>query len=312
MHGEVLAVRAPAKINLFLRVTGRRADGYHTLETLMHKVGLFDLLELRRGGEGVHLHCPGADLPEDSGNLVHRAAELFLQTAAQRLGGPLPGVDIALFKNIPVAAGLGGGSSDAAATLKGLNRLFDAGLTEGELAALGLRLGADVPFFVADAPAALAVGIGEILTPVAPLTDCSVLLVNPGFAVSTRWVYQNFALTKNRKATNLKNLQESAVRLNRPGSTVAVKGLPASLHTDLESVTIARFPEIGRLKEELLARGAVAALMSGSGPTVFALFPDRQAAETCRALFARRFTQTFLVHPYAGETRRDTSGNVSR
>ena len=312
MHGEVLAVRAPAKINLFLRVTGRRADGYHTLETLMHKVGLFDLLELRRGGEGVHLHCPGADLPEDSGNLVHRAAELFLQTAAQRLGGPLPGVDIALFKNIPVAAGLGGGSSDAAATLKGLNRLFDAGLTEGELAALGLRLGADVPFFVADAPAALAVGIGEILTPVAPLTDCSVLLVNPGFAVSTRWVYQNFALTKNRKATNLKNLQESAVRLNRPGSTVAVKGLPASLHNDLESVTIARFPEIGRLKEELLARGAVAALMSGSGPTVFALFPDRQAAETCRALFARRLTQNIMVHTYAGETRRDTSGNVSR
>ncbi len=120
MHGEVLAVRAPAKINLFLRVTGRRADGYHTLETLMHKVGLFDLLELRRGGEGVHLHCPGADLPEDSGNLVHRAAELFLQTAAQRLGGPLPGVEITLSKNIPVAAGLGGGSSDAAATLKGL------------------------------------------------------------------------------------------------------------------------------------------------------------------------------------------------
>lgn len=312
MHGEVLAVRAPAKINLFLRVTGRRADGYHTLETLMHKVGLFDLLELRRGGKGVRLCCGGADLPETADNLVHRAAELFLQAATLRAGRPLPGVEIALTKNIPIAAGLGGGSSDAAATLKGLNRLFDAGLTEGELAALGLRLGADVPFFVADAPAALAVGIGEILTPVAPLTDCSVLLVNPGFAVSTRWVYQNFALTKNRKATNLKNLQESAVRLNRPGSTVAVKGLPASLHNDLESVTIARFPEIGRLKEELLARGAVAALMSGSGPTVFALFPDRQAAETCRALFARRFTQTFLVHPYAGETRRDTSGNVSR
>ncbi len=134
-------VRAPAKTNLFLRVTGRRADGYHTLETLMHKVGLFDLLELRRGGEGVHLHCPGADLPEDSGNLVHRAAELFLQTAAQRLGGPLPGVDIALFKNIPVAADPGGGSSDAAATLKGLNRLFDAGLdgrrTRGPRAAPG-------------------------------------------------------------------------------------------------------------------------------------------------------------------------------
>ena len=311
MQAECLSVRAPAKINLFLRVTGRRADGYHTLQTRMQKVGLFDLLEVQRGGEGVRLHCVGADLPENADNLVHRAASLFLETVAQRRGRTLGGVKISLTKNIPIAAGLGGGSSDAAAALKALNSLFETGLTAGELAAMGLELGADVPFFLADTPAALAVGIGEILTPVAPLSGCFVLLVNPGFSVSTRWVYQTFALTKEEKTTIFKNFRESADPAVRLGLSVTVKGLPAALENDLETVTITRYPEIGRIKEELLAHGAVAALMSGSGPTVFALFSDQQAAETCRVLFARRFGQTYLVPPLAGEICWDTSGHVS-
>ena len=311
MQAECLSVRAPAKINLFLRVTGRRADGYHTLQTRMQKVGLFDLLKVQRGGEGVRLHCVGADLPENADNLVHRAASLFLETVAQRRGRTLGGVKISLTKNIPIAAGLGGGSSDAAAALKALNSLFEAGLTAGELAAMGLELGADVPFFLADTPAALAVGIGEILTPVAPLSGCFVLLVNPGFSVSTRWVYQTFALTKEEKTTIFENFRESADPAVRLGLSVTVKGLPAALENDLETVTITRYPEIGRIKEELLAHGAVAALMSGSGPTVFALFSDQQAAETCRVLFARRFGQTYLVPPLAGEICWDTSGHVS-
>ena len=311
MQAECLSVRAPAKINLFLRVTGRRADGYHTLQTRMQKVGLFDLLEVQRGGEGVRLHCVGADLPENAENLVHRAASLFLETVAQRRGRTLGGVKISLTKNIPIAAGLGGGSSDAAAALKALNFLFEAGLTAGELAAIGLELGADVPFFLADTPAALAVGIGEILTPVAPLSGCFVLLVNPGFSVSTRWVYQTFALTKEEKTTIFKNFRESADPAGQPCLSATVEGLPAALENDLETVTITRYPEIGRIKEELLAHGAVAALMSGSGPTVFALFSDQQAAETCRVLFARRFGQTYLVPPFAGEICWDTSGHVS-
>lgn len=311
MQAKCLSVKAPAKINLFLRVTGRRADGYHTLQTRMQKVGLFDLLEVQRGGEGVRLHCVGADLPENADNLVHRAASLFLETVAQRRGRTLGGVKISLTKNIPIAAGLGGGSSDAAAALKALNSLFETGLTAGELAAMGLELGADVPFFLADTPAALAVGIGEILTPVAPLSGCFVLLVNPGFSVSTRWVYQTFALTKEEKTTIFKNFRESADPAVRLGLSVTVKGLPAALENDLETVTITRYPEIGRIKEELLAHGAVAALMSGSGPTVFALFSDQQAAETCRVLFARRFRQIYLVPPLAGEICWDTSGHVS-
>ena len=311
MQAKCLSVKAPAKINLFLRVTGRRADGYHTLQTRMQKVGLFDLLKVQRGGEGVRLHCVGADLPENADNLVHRAASLFLETVAQRRGRTLGGVKISLTKNIPIAAGLGGGSSDAAAALKALNSLFETGLTAGELAAMGLELGADVPFFLADTPAALAVGIGEILTPVAPLSGCFVLLVNPGFSVSTRWVYQTFALTKEEKTTIFKNFRESADPAVRLGLSFTVKGLPAALENDLEAVTITRYPEIGRIKEELLAHGAVAALMSGSGPTVFALFSDQQAAETCRVLFARRFRQIYLVPPLAGEICWDTSGHVS-
>ena len=311
MQAKCLSVKAPAKINLFLRVTGRRADGYHTLQTRMQKVGLFDLLKVQRGGEGVRLHCVGADLPENADNLVHRAASLFLETVAQRRGRTLGGVKISLTKNIPIAAGLGGGSSDAAAALKALNSLFETGLTAGELAAIGLELGADVPFFLADMPAALAVGIGEILTPVAPLSGCFVLLVNPGFSVSTRWVYQTFALTKEEKTTIFKNFRESADPAGQPCLSATVEGLPAALENDLETVTITRYPEIGRIKEELLAHGAVAALMSGSGPTVFALFSDQQAAETCRVLFARRFGQTYLVPPFAGEICWDTSGHVS-
>ena len=311
MQAKCLSVKAPAKINLFLRVTGRRADGYHTLQTRMQKVGLFDLLEVQRGGEGVRLHCVGADLPENADNLVHRAASLFLETVAQRRGRTLGGVKISLTKNIPIAAGLGGGSSDAAAALKALNSLFETGLTAGELAAMGLELGADVPFFLADTPAALAVGIGEILTPVAPLSGCFVLLVNPGFSVSTRWVYQTFALTKEEKTTIFKNFRESADPAGQPCLSATVEGLPAALENDLETVTITRYPEIGRIKEELLAHGAVAALMSGSGPTVFALFSDQQAAETCRVLFARRFRQIYLVPPLAGEICWDTSGHVS-
>ena len=311
MQAKCLSVKAPAKINLFLRVTGRRADGYHTLQTRMQKVGLFDLLKVQRGGEGVRLHCVGADLPENADNLVHRAASLFLETVAQRRGRTLGGVKISLTKNIPIAAGLGGGSSDAAAALKALNSLFETGLTAGELAAMGLELGADVPFFLADTPAALAVGIGEILTPVAPLSGCFVLLVNPGFSVSTRWVYQTFALTKEEKTTIFKNFRESADPAGQPCLSATVEGLPAALENDLETVTITRYPEIGRIKEELLAHGAVAALMSGSGPTVFALFSDQQAAETCRVLFARRFGQTYLVPPFAGEICWDTSGHVS-
>ena len=296
MQQDWLALKAPAKINLYLKVTGRRADGYHTLDTLMQKISLCDELELRLCERGIHLACPGSTLLENRDNLVYRAADLFLRTVGQPTG-----VEITLTKNIPVAAGLGGGSSDAAAALRGLNVLLGEECSGAELAAVGLRLGADVPFFLAEAPSAIAQGIGEILTPAPPLAGHDILLVNPGFPVSTQWVYQTFALTKKQNASNLKNLQRDIERVEASRGRAEAAALPMGVRNDLETVTLSRYPEVGQLKDAMVANGAVAALMSGSGPTVFGLFTDRQNAEACYALFNRRFEHTYLVSPLGGE-----------
>ena len=295
MPRDVLALRAPAKVNLYLRITGRRPDGYHTLDTLMQKVDLQDHLMLRATSGGVSLQCQGADLPENENNLVFRAAELFLASFGSRCDRPAPGVAITLTKNIPVAAGLGGGSSDAAATLAGLNALFTCNCTAQELAELGLRLGADVPFFLHDAPAAVATGIGELLRSAPTLCGHDVLLVNPGFPVSTQWAYQTFALTKKEEACTLARFKKVPKGAGGPRLE-----LPYDLQNDLEAVTMSRYPEIGQLKRELLARGAVTALMSGSGPTVFGLFADRRSAECCLSDLRTRFAHCWLVAPLGG------------
>ncbi|MCL2790620.1 MAG: 4-(cytidine 5'-diphospho)-2-C-methyl-D-erythritol kinase [Desulfobulbus sp.] len=292
-----VTVQAPAKINLFLRITGRRADGYHLLATWMQKVDLCDGIELIARPEGIDFRCTGRGIPGDHHNLVYRAADFFLQATQGRREASFSGVAIQLTKKIPVAAGLGGGSSDAAATLLAMNELFGCILAPGELSELGLRLGADVPFFLADNPAALATGIGEVLRPVPPLQGYSILLVNPGFSVSTRWVYQTFALTKREDAGNLINSQERVVEdVDYEHSGVMIS--PGTvLVNDLERVTIARYPLIARLKEDLLWSGAVKALMSGSGPTVFGLFADHNKAEACCAACKLRFAATYLVAP---------------
>lgn len=292
---KTTVVQAPAKINLFLRVTGRRPDGYHFLSTWMQKVDLCDTVELALCESGVSLTCSGGDVPSDADNLVHRAADLFLQELAKSREVPVGGVAIRLTKKIPVAAGLGGGSSDAAATLRGMNELFGQVLNSEQLADLGVRLGADVPFFLADAPAALATGIGEILHPVAALRGYSIVLVNPGFPVSTRWVYQTFALTDKEHACNLENSQE-AVSQGTTAKLSETDILPDTvLINDLERVTVASYPVVEQLKEELYRCGAVQALMSGSGPTVFGLFAEHEVAQSCSAALQHRFPFTYLV-----------------
>lgn len=289
MTQEKLLLRAPAKINLSLRVLGRRADGYHLLETHMHKVALYDQLALCPAEAGITLHC-GGHLPEDSSNLVYRAAELFLRTTEGQRRSPWRGVTITLQKNIPVAAGLGGGSSDAAATLLGMNRLLGGGCTPGQLATLGLQLGADVPFFLAPQSSMRATGIGEVLQPAAPLDDYRILLVNPGFSVSTRWVYQNFALTVPRDPGILANSQDEVVLLRAGSASV-------SLVNDLETVTLKKYPELSQLKDEMRERGAIGTLMSGSGPTIFGMFKDQQLALAAYAYFQRQYARSFLVDP---------------
>jgi 4-diphosphocytidyl-2-C-methyl-D-erythritol kinase len=297
MQQDRLTLAAPAKINLYLRVIGRRPDGYHLLDTLMQKVSLYDEIELLRRPEGIRLRCSGCGVPENRMNLVYRAAELLLTENRERRGGSECGVEITLTKKIPVAAGLGGGSSDAAATLKGLNDLYGCGFSPVELAEMGLRLGADVPFFLNEASAAVASGVGEILHPAEPLSGYSVLLINPGFPVSTRWVYQNYALTKESNASKLTSLKKGDVETQGCSDFGQAVTPSTILINDLEAVTVSAYPEIGRLKDELLHNGATKALMSGSGPTVFGLFADRQPANFCLALFKSRFDHTYLVSP---------------
>jgi len=255
----------------------------------MQKVSLFDILHLSRQGACISLSCPGSTVPEDRENLAYKAARIFFSAT-----GIAPGVKIVLEKNIPVAAGLGGGSSDAAAVLLGLNRLLGAGLDRQRLMDIGLQLGADVPFFVQDCSGAVATGIGECLQKVQPIGGYWILLVNPGFAVSTRWAYENFPLTSYSNPYILARGRKMTVVFDN-----VAPGLFEELGNDLEAVTVKRFPEIGDIKKELKKAGAVAALMSGSGPTVFGLFSGKEEARRGFAQFAKEYgANVFLVRPY--------------
>lgn len=289
LTGTSLTLKAPAKINLYLKVLNRRPDGYHEIESVMQKITLFDVLHLKRQAGGITLSCPGSKIPENSDNLVCRAAETFFAAA-----GIAPGVRIILEKNIPVAAGLGGGSSDAAAALLGLNRLFGVELELEKLLQMGLQLGADVPFFVHNYSAAVAGSIGEDLKRVDPGQDYWIVLVNPGFAVSTKWVYENFPLTSCSNPYILARVREEGRE-----SLALHPGIFAELGNDLEAVTEKRYPEIGHIKKELQKAGAVTALMSGSGPTVFGLFTGKEEAQSGFTRFAKEYgNNVFLVRPY--------------
>jgi 4-diphosphocytidyl-2-C-methyl-D-erythritol kinase len=284
-----LVLKAPAKINLFLKVLRRRADGYHEIVSLMQKVELFDILHLSREGETIALSCPGAGLPENQENIVYRAAQAFFAAT-----GIMPGIKILLEKNIPVAAGLGGGSSDAAAVIKGLNLLFGAGLNQVGLEQIARPLGADVPFFVRDYCAAIATGIGDRLQKVEPLEGFWLLLVNPGFCLATKWVYENFPLTSDSNPYIL-----ARVRKMQGNPLEATLGLFEELGNDLEVVSRKHFSEIGDIKNELKKGGAVVSLMSGSGPTVFGLFPSEKDAQRSFLQLGKKYGEkVFLVRPY--------------
>ena len=281
-----LTCEAPAKINLYLAIKGKRPDGFHDLETRMVKITLADRLHLARLDSGITVLCPESDLPTGEGNLVHRAAKSFF--AALGTGG---GVAIVLEKKVPIAAGLGGGSSDAAAVLRGLNTLYGLPFSVGQLVELARPLGADVPFFVDDCVAAWATGIGDKIQAEAVSPADWIVLVNPGFPVSTKWVYENFTLTTDGNPYILgREFVHGKDACAGPGN------LP--LYNELEAVTIRKYPELGRIKDELLADGAHGALMSGSGPTVFGLFEDEAQAQKSVARFAQRFPRNvFLARP---------------
>lgn len=278
-------VLAPAKVNLYLRIVGQRPDGYHLLDSLIVPVSLYDeiTLEAEPGPPEITVTCDDPTIPADETNLVYKAAALFC-----REGGVQARVAIDLRKRIPAGAGLGGGSSDAAAVLKGLNTLLALHLTEDRLCALATRLGADVPFFIACRPARVE-GIGERLTPVRlPLSKWLVIVVPP-FAVSTPWAYRRFD-----------HLPGSTKR-PEPVTHVLTEQWPAPemLVNDLERAVLPEYPLIAAMKAQLVRLGAEGALMSGSGSAVFGVFQNHAVAQQA-ATRLNGEGKTFLVQPLAG------------
>lgn len=262
-NSDCLRINAHAKINLYLDVIGKRPDGYHEIETLFHSIQLHDKVSIRKNrGKGIVLHSGHPQIPCDERNLAYRTAELLIRQV-----GNIDGVEISIQKRIPVAAGLAGGSADAAAVLWGMNQLFELNLTQANLMELGLQLGADVPFCLLGG-AALGRGIGEILTPLPPLEAVPLVLANPGFAVSTASVFENlnFSLTYPSKNVTM---------LICCFQTGDVANLADQLHNSLEDTVFSIYPAVSALKTKLAQwNGCYGALMSGSGPTVFAIMHD--------------------------------------
>lgn len=252
---------APAKINLLLYVLRKRPDGYHDIATLMQSISLCDEMTFSPVDRGISLHCPESALPEDRNNIVYRAAEAIF---AHR--GYTGGIDILIRKRIPVAAGLGGGSSNAATALLVINEMMEFGLSLEELISIGAKLGADVPYFIFGRTA-WAFGIGEKLEAAEDVPEAKFLLVNPGFELSTKTVYEGL----NLRLTN-ETIHYSIPRFYK------VHDLAAKLHNDLEKVSLRIYPLLRNIKELLIRNGALGALMSGSGPTVFGVFEDESAA----------------------------------
>ncbi len=267
----MIAKASCCKVNLLLNILGKRPDGYHELETVMHPVDLCDRLEFERAGNGIQLKCSDPRLPVNSRNLVFRAAALFLQKA-----GTGEGIRIFLHKQIPIAAGLGGGSGNAAITLLALNELFGHPLEPAKLGELAAALGSDIPFFLQSNPA-VATGRGEIITPVdyfPALRGTYLVLVHPGFGISTPWAYEQLA----KFPAALCGIAGRARRLISLLQTDLASAGP-EFYNSLESPALRKYPLLELYQENLRQNGALATLMSGSGSTTFALAQSKSGAE---------------------------------
>lgn len=290
-----MRLQAFAKINLGLDVLGKREDGYHEVRMIMQTIRMYDQLDMRKSVEpGIHLTTNKKYIPVDENNLVWRAAKLMMDTC-----GIIEGVSIHLHKVIPVAAGMAGGSSDAAATLVGMNRLFHCGLSKEKLMELGVQIGADVPYCVLRGTA-LAEGIGEKLTVLPPMPDCWILIGKPGISVSTKYVYTTLDLNTDTVHPDIDGMKKALEDENLYGITERMGNV-------LQDVTIPAYPEVERIKEQMKALGAVNAMMSGSGPTVFGIFDNEEKAQkACQKLReSGSCQQVFLTVPfnnYGGKT----------
>ena len=262
-----ISLKALAKINLGLDVVRRREDGYHEVRMIMQTIHLYDRLDIKRTKEsGIQIQTNLSFLPVNENNLIYKAAKLLMDEFSIT-----DGVSVKLDKRIPVAAGMAGGSTDAAAMLFGMNRLFSLGLTKRQLMERGVQIGADVPYCIMRGTA-LAEGIGEELSPLAPMVKCPVLIAKPSISVSTKFVYQNLKLDDTTIHPDIDRLIADIRAKN-------LYDIAAHMGNVLETVTIPNYPVIDEIKKHMLSHGAVGAMMSGSGPTVFGLFDDEDTAK---------------------------------
>lgn len=283
-----IELKSPCKVNLVLNILGQRQDGYHELETLLHPVHVFDDLSFSRAPRGIKLQCSDPALPTDERNLVHRAAAAFLSAA-----GIKDGVTARLQKRIPLAAGLGGGSSNAAITLLALNALYGEPMTLESLQLTAASIGSDVPFFLQSRPA-LATGRGEVIRSMdffRALHNCYFVLIHPGFGIPTAWAYEQLK----RFPAALNGTPGKAARLAANLLAGDLQAAKPDFYNSLEAPALEKHPLLAMFKEFLHEQGAVATLMSGSGSTTFAIMDNQLSAERLTEAFKSRFGTSYWI-----------------
>ncbi|MBQ8552472.1 MAG: 4-(cytidine 5'-diphospho)-2-C-methyl-D-erythritol kinase [Clostridia bacterium] len=283
--------RAPAKVNLYLEISSRRPDGYHNIESVMQTVTLFDELTFEKSeavGQNITLTCDGGELPCDGTNLCHRAAKLFFEAA----GVDNYGLSMHIDKHIPISAGLGGGSSDAAATLTALNELYSAGFSKSELCAIGARLGADIPFCIMQG-ISVTRGIGDVFSPCAHLPDCHIVIACHGEGVSTPWAYKKLDEMYDFDSRNV--CADDFAALIGGGE---LKVITAGMTNIFESAVLPERAAAREIRERLSKAGALRAMMSGSGPSVVGIFDSENTARSAQRMLLDKGITAHLCKPY--------------
>ncbi|MBU0572898.1 MAG: 4-(cytidine 5'-diphospho)-2-C-methyl-D-erythritol kinase [Candidatus Margulisiibacteriota bacterium] len=270
----VLSLKTAAKLNLSLQVVGKRPDGYHEIDSVMQSISLYDLVKLEESKKGIIISSNMLGLPTDRKNTAYRAAEVFFERV-----GIDSGAKIFIEKHIPIAAGLAGGSADAAAVLIGLNMLFSAGLSESDIARLAADVGSDVAFCAVGGTCRCR-GRGELVEKISSLPKTHCVLVAPGIHISSKWVYDNFDL-------------EWLMEHRMVGAHRLQTGI--DIFNDLEKVVLSKYSEVGRIKKRLIDLGCLVSLMSGSGSSVFGITADRKTAENTVSALLKEFPQTWLL-----------------
>ena len=287
-----IVINAMAKINLGLDVLRRRENGYHDVKMIMQTVDIYDTLEFeKRDDSQIIIKVDAMELPTDENNLIYKATKLLFEKRDVK-----EGVEITLTKRIPIAAGMAGGSTDAAAALVGINRLFDLGFSMEELKEVGVKIGADVPYCI-EGGTALSEGIGEILTKLPDAPDCFVVVAKPEISVSTKYVYENLHANELKYHPDIDGMVEAIHNQD-------LDGVCKRMENVLETVTEKKYPVISQLKQMLLDAGAENSLMSGSGPTVFAIFKEEvKAKEALKKVEESGLAKQSFVTVFAKETQ---------